>query len=268
MVRRTDREARRSPDPQPPGSPGSGEDSTGGNGSSGSGNSNPGGAGAGGKQAVPPNNPNALPVELLPPEMRNMSQEQIRQALAAVPTLVKRAKDLAAENETLKKQTTPTPEPKAKQKDLNQLIYEDPEGAVDQVLQSKYGQRFQRLEQQANDTAFILAERQYPEISEYRTEIESILEATGVEPTVENITGALAMAVGQKTIADRRAAAVAADNIEPSAGGSGDERKPKVDKIEEEFARMMGFSNERYAELRDRGNYMDIPVPDGKPRKK
>src|SRR5690606_23759496 len=233
----------------------------------GSGSPAPAGTGTGGSGggSPAPANPPAnvgLSEDDLPEEIRRLPAAQRKMAIQGLITAARSAAQMRQELEKLKAKpdSEKSGAEKQKEKRLEDLIYDNPEEAIDQVTQKRYGGRLKAIEEISGRAAFTLVEREYPDLMEYEEDIKQILEASGADSTPENIIGAYSMAVGQRTIQERRREKQRVDNPEMPKGGDATKAKPKLTDLEREIMLGMGMDEEKYLELRDKGNYLEVEV--------
>lgn len=245
-----------------------------------------GGAGQPGGNEGGAGKPLGLNPEILPPDLRNKSEAELKFILSSMPGALKKLSD---ENQRLKQQVQgsgkgPTRdgvrfsgrdddeggEDKKNQKPLEERILEDPEGVIDEVVRKRYGGVIQGLDQRTSRSELNAARQQLDDFQEYEQEVLEILEEAGAPKTFENMAGAYTMVIGQRTLEEKRRNQQQAAGMEQGGGTPPDEssKKPKLTDLEREVARAHGMSEEEWASQRDNDVTDSIRVPDGTRRQK
>lgn len=262
---------------------GNGNGGDGGNAGAADPGSQEGGTGAGvshGGTAGAEGQPQMIPAEALPEQLRGRQPSEIKLILDHTVAAVQRAAD---ENRRLKEEldtsrsrgiSTPTGTGGEEKptKPLEELILENPEEAIDQVIQKRYGRRLAELDSNVGEAVYDSLRNREPGFAEYEDEVREALRRGNLPAKRDHIVGAFLMAAGRKALEEKR------QKNDPgkataSAGGSRtrDEKPEKQDKLtdlDREVAREMRMSEEKYAGAKKKAasGSFDIKVPDGKPK--
>lgn len=210
-----------------------------------------------------------LPVDVLPEQLRGRPAAEVKVILQSAFSSLGKANQQMEEMrrqlaEMKNTQPQPQPDPK-KDKPLEELILEDPESAILSVLERKgLANRFDGVEKQTGSLTLQVVGSQLDDFGEVKDDVVSILEATKVPMTEDNIRGAYTMVMGRRAIEERQNARLAAMNPEKANGGGGEQKKEiSLSPIESEILTGLQRSGinltpERYKEL---SNFPDIKVP-------
>lgn len=220
----------------------------------------------------PAEGPTGISRDLLPTDMQNMSEQEIKFTLgrlvSAVTTGNEQLQTVRAELAAAKAIPAAPAEPDPHEgKTLTEVMDEDPEAGIMQVLKNKG--LLDRFDQSIDTMSGLVMDgvkSQIADFGEYEEDIKKILVESGVNnPTKDQYVGAYTMAVGSKVISDKAIAARAA--LTPEIPASGDIEEDKVFEpfktdLEKEIFGASGLSRERYEKLKDPTEF-DVKVPIG-----
>jgi len=209
----------------------------------------------------------AVPEDALPEFLRGRSPDEVRQAISQAFDGAKEAntelRNLKGELDQIKQHLN---QPKAEEPDpkddkpLDELLYENPEEAIDRVVRKRYGHRFAGLEDQVGTTVLATLRNELPDFAEVEDDVDDLLKRSGAPRTRANIVGAYKMALGERAMAERaQASRKAAAPERPKPPKDEGKKKPKISSLESEIAERLGLTKEEYIDSRD--NPMDIKVP-------
>jgi hypothetical protein len=204
-----------------------------------------------------------LTPDVLPEFLRGRSAEEIKaaihQAFQGSQIANKELKELRRDLESLRGEKKPEA-PAEPEKPLEELLYENPEEAIDRVIRKRYGDRFESLEGRVGSTVFATVKSEFDDFDEHEEEVKELISSSGAQPTRENILGAYQMVVGRKALEARQQAKRKSVNPERPKRKPETPAGPKLSDLEREIARGMGMTDEDYAAGRD-NDYFDVKVP-------
>lgn len=206
-----------------------------------------------------------VPEDALPEFLRGKSPEEVRAAISqafqgsqlANQELNQIKRKLAELEGSAKKEPE---EPKEPEKPLDELLYEDPEAAIDQVIRKRYGSRFAGLEEQVGSTVFATVRSELPQFDEFEDDIRTLLKDSGAPATRANIIGAYKMALGDRALQEMHQKNRKAANPEKPKAKPPKPKGPQLSDLEREIAAGMGMSAEDYANARDNEDFK-VKVP-------
>jgi hypothetical protein len=149
--------------------------------------------------------PARISADVLPEELKGLPEAEVKfhltQLVSGLGNQQQQMQALKDELADLKTNPPAPAEPQEPERPLEEMILEDPEKAVMSVLEKTgLAGRFSRVEEQASESAFTIVFGRNPELSEYEQDVRHMMRESGVPGTVQNITGALQMVVGQKAM--------------------------------------------------------------------
>lgn len=190
--------------------------------------------------------PPGLSEDILPEILRGRPASEIQarlsQAFELLPTLAEQNKTLKEQIENLSKAPPKPPEP---EKDLKDLILDDPETAVDRVVSAKYGDRFANLGKQVAEMTISHVGAQLPDWEEHKELTTKILHESGSPINEANIKAAYHMAYGRAALEKRIREQQQQQNVVDSdaPGKTSDPGTPPPTDLEREVASVLGFDN-------------------------
>lgn len=156
-------------------------------------------------------------------------------------------------------------EPAKPAKKLDEWLLEDPESALDDFLSKRFGgavQKLSEVEERIGRAELSSIRSELDDFSEVEEEVMNIIEQSGVPKTRENILGAYTMALGQRTIEERKRARRAAENPEtPANEGEVPKKNYAKSSLTEEVRLSLGMSEEDYYEKFSSSDNLEIKVP-------
>lgn len=211
-----------------------------------------------------------IPVDALPEELRSLPPDQLRRTLdnlgMALQYSNKERDDLRQRIHDIESRESRTPAaPKEPEKSIKDMLYEDPERAVDILLERKLAARLSSMDHLSNEvgtTQRMLMRNEYEDFAELEPDIDRIIRATGVTPTRENLRGAYLMALGNQADTNRRRKKNATLNPEKPKPDANNKKKAELTSLEREIARGMRISEDDYAKWREQ-EYPEFDVPTG-----
>lgn len=209
--------------------------------------------------------PKTIPVDVLPEELRDRPEAEIKFLLGHMVTAlgernnaVDELKTQVAEMRTKMGAPQPpaTPDPDD-DKPLEELILENTEKALDKYLEKKgYVREVAGISEQVGETTFALVASEIDDFEEHEDSVRKILEVGKLAPTKKNIMGAYTMALGQKQLAEKQrtgrrgTGSIPPSNAPPAPDPNKDE--PKLSTLEQEVMRAHGISDPKvWANMRD-----------------
>jgi hypothetical protein len=210
--------------------------------------------------------------DLPEPLRRFKNKEELKTALHTVVTsygsLREENERLRAEQRSAPAAAAPPPEPDPDdEKDLSELIMENPEKGIEKFLQKRgLLQKFNELESNVGETTISIVGREFDDWGEYEDDVRQILKQSGAPATKENIVGAYSLAVGQRTIQEKKRGRQAIDNMEASEDDGGDKEpeRPKLTALEDEIRKGLGLSVEDFTDTYANADNFEIKVPTGR----
>ncbi|MGD9631354.1 MAG: hypothetical protein AB7V18_19115 [Pyrinomonadaceae bacterium] len=228
--------------------------------------------GAGGDPPKPPPPPRAIPVEILPEELRDRPDAEIQFLLGhmvnalgernnEVDTLKDQIAELRGEVRTPK--APPAPDPDAEKSD-EELILENVEKTLDRYLERKgYVKTVQGLGSEVGETMISLMSQEIDDFEEHEATIREILKRGKLPATRDNILGAYTMAVGEKHFAEKKKGGRGSKSIPPSAppAPTPPVDEPKLSTLETEVMRAHGITDPKvWAQYRDNPPALKLPT--------
>jgi hypothetical protein len=210
--------------------------------------------------------PKTIPVDVLPEELRDRPEAEIKFLLGHMVTALgernNTVDDLKTQVAELRNKVGNSPPPPATpdpdaDKPLEELILEDTEKALDRYLEKRgYVREVAGISEQVGETTFALVAAEIDDFEEHEDAVRKILEVGKLAPTKKNIMGAYTMALGQKQLAERgRTGRRGTGSIPPSnAPPAPDPNKaePKLSALEQEVMRAHGVKDPAvWAAMRD-----------------
>ena len=194
-----------------------------------------------------------LSVDSLPEELRGLPEAEVKfhlqQMVAGLKTGNTRRKELEEEIAGLRKPAEIV-KPAEPEKPLEEMILEDPEGAILSVLErTGLVDRFTRVEAQAGESVVLaVASSMGGTFEEHEEDVRKILKDTNVPRTKENVQGALEMVVGRKAIEkQQRDVRATANAILPTDDPPPDSSKlPELSGLEKEIQESSGMTPEEW----------------------
>lgn len=208
----------------------------------------------------------AIPVDSLPEDMRDKSPAEINRmwqtaaaVLAAKNDEVEQLNTRLRALEEAKTKEPPEPDP-TEGVDLKEMIYDDPEKAVEIAFQRVYGKEFQRVESAVSDTVLMKVAKEIgPDFDKHEDKIRAILAGSKGPVTPDTVHGAYLMAKGLSTVEYEREARKKAAESEPPTPEVKDSDLPQLTDLDKQIARGMGMSEEEY--IKYSGEYIEVEVP-------
>lgn len=212
-----------------------------------------------------------VPRDALPEELRGQDPETISRTLDTMTQVLRTRNE---ENQELRQRLNALeeqarrPEPQEEDlsdEELKELIYENPEEAIDKVIRKRYGSVMQSVNRANEGVAFMQARDQFGEKFEaVEDDVRTVLEQSGAAPTPENVEWAFYMAHGRRSLTQseqearqERKEASAPERPSPPE----QESEPQLTDLEDEIRRGMNMSKEEYVEYRDAEELvMDVPT--------
>jgi hypothetical protein len=229
--------------------------------------------------AAAPSPGTAIPVDVLPEQLRGQPENVIKFTLnkmvESLSATNRRNQELEAE---LKKRMGSSPPPgqaqpapaqpegeKKPAKPLDQWLLEEPEAALDHFVRSRYGNIFTQLDQLNERTGraeLSSVRAEIDDFAEFEGEVDEILTQSNTPKTRENILGAYIMAVGNRTLEEKKRARRAANNPERAAvENPTPEKKYNKTALSEEIRTGLGISEDDYYEKFADSSKLEIKVP-------
>lgn len=208
--------------------------------------------------------PRSVPEDALPEFLRGRSADEVKRAIAEAFDGAKQAnselRNLKGELDQIKESLRPKAEPDPKdEKPLDELLYENPEEAIDRVIRKRYGSRFAGLEEQVGSTTLATLRSELPDFTEVEDDVDDLLKRSNAPRTRANIIGAYKMALGERAMAERAQASRKAAAPERPKPPKEEGKKPQISSLEHEIAERLGLTDEEYITSRD--TPMNVKVP-------
>lgn len=234
---------------------------------------NEGDDGGGGDPPKPPPPPRAVPVEILPEELRDRPDAEIQFLLGhmvsalgernnEVDTLKEQIAELRGEVRGAPKPPA-APDPDA-DKPLEELILEDTEKAIDRYLEKKgYIKAVAGLGSEVGETMLSLISQEIDDFAEHEDTIREILKRGKLPASRENIIGAYTMAVGEKHFTEKKKGGRKSGSIPPTAppAPTPPAEEPKLSTLEQEVMRAHGITDPKvWATYRDNPPALKLPT--------
>lgn len=206
-----------------------------------------------------------ISVDALPDDLKELPEAEIKFHLnQMVAGLRASSEKIGTLEKDLREAQIPAKkeEPKEPDKPLEEMILDDPEGAVMVVLErAGLVDRFSRLESQVGESAFTTVAAKVPNFAEHEDTVRKILIESKVLSTPENIMGALHMAIGREALAaEEREVRKKLNTIIPKDTPPDDEAVlPKMIGLEKEIFDASGMTEKEWFENKAGG--FDIKVP-------
>lgn len=207
--------------------------------------------------------------DVLPEELRGMPADEVKMYISAMRRgLVARTTEL----ETLRAEaegkppaaaatveTYEIPEQMSKE-DLQALILDDPEKALDYYADRKFGARFMALEDKAGETAIINGRAVHEGFDDVEKEVRIILDKV-TSPTAEGVKLAYEVAMGRKAIATAATTRARTLSSEPPSKRVKETITKQFTGERARFSRALGIeSEEELAEWSGDG-YIEVTPP-------
>lgn len=219
----------------------------------------------GGDPPKDPPEPTKVSADILPDDLKGLPEAEIkfhlnqmvsglRTSSEKIGTLEKELREVQA---PVKKEEKKEPD-----KSLEEMILDDPEGAVMVVLErAGLVDRFSRLESQVGESAFTVIAAKVPNFTEHEDAVRTILKDSKVLSTPENIMGALQMAIGRKALeTEEREARKKLNTVIPKEPPDKDTVvHPTMTGLEKEIFGASGMTEKEWFENKAGG--FDIKVP-------
>lgn len=233
---------------------------------------NEGDDGGGGDPPKPPPPPRAIPVEILPEELRDRPDAEIQFLLGhmvtalgernnEVDTLKEQIAELRGEVRSPKPPPAPDPDD---DKPLEELILEDTEKAIDRYLEKKgYVKTVQHLGSEVGETMMSLISQEIDDFEEHEETIREILKRGKLAATRDNIIGAYTMAVGEKHFAERKKGGRKSTSIPPTGNPPPPppQNEPQLSTLETEVMRAHGITDPKeWIKYRDNPPALKLPT--------
>lgn len=217
----------------------------------------------GGDPPKDPPPPKTIPVDVLPEELRDRPEAEIKFLLGHMVTAlgernndVDKLKEQVAELSGRNPAPPPPPDPDA-DKPLEELILEDTEKALDRYLEKRgYVREVAGISEQVGETTFALVASELDDFEEHEDAVRKILSVGKLAPTKKNILGAYTMALGQKQLAEKQrtgrrgTGSIPPSNAPPVPDPNKDD--PKLSNLELEVMRAHGIKDPKvWANMRD-----------------
>lgn len=224
----------------------------------------------GGGGAAP--TPRSIPVDVLPTEMQDMSEQEIKfflsRAVDGVSAANARSQELARKLEELERKVA-APPPEAPDpnddKPLSDLILEDPEAAVERIARKKgWITSMNAVAGKADESLFSVVAGRIDGFEEYEDAVRNILKETGAPVSETTIKKAFAMAVGERALEEKSRARRAAANSEPAkpAAPSPEKALPSESDLEREIREAHGYTPEKWNQFKN--DEFQIKLPTGR----
>lgn len=204
---------------------------------------------------------------VLPEELRDLPEAEIKFHLGQMVSSLRRRNEdfnsLKDQLDELKRSTQKPAEPPKPDKPLEELILEDPEAAIETVLQKRgYVSRFSQLEDQVGESAFNVVASRVPGFSEYEEEVRKIIKDANAPKTVNHIMGALEMAVGRRTLVDktREARKPHTPSIPKESAPKKSSKLPELQGLEREIFEASGMSRDDWEKHKNSDFEIEVPT--------
>jgi hypothetical protein len=232
----------------------------------------PGEGGAGGEGGDPPPPPRTIALDVLPEELRDMSENEIKfflsKTLSGVKDTNERNRELSARLEALEQTVrTPAREPAAPDphegKTLNELILEDPEAAIERVAIAKGWIRgMQEVGTQAGEALFDTLARKIDGFEDHEDDVRKLLRETNAPINKDTVARAFEMVVGRKAIEEksRSRRAAAQDPAPKPTGGAPKKELPPENDLERQIREAAGKSREQWEALKNEEFEIKVPL--------
>jgi len=225
----------------------------------------------------PADPPKTISVDVLPAELRDRPEaeqkfilEHMVQSISKQNRTVDELKTQLAEMKGRVEATPPkpaAPDPH-EGKTLTELMLEDADTALDRYMEKKgYVKAFDTLSGRVNSTEFQLVRAEIDDFEEYEEDVVLILKESGLPATRDNVKGAYTMAVGAKTLAEKKAGKRGGGGTipptPPPAPGGGDNGEVKwKSSLEQEIAAAHGVSDPKdwYEHAPDKPMKLKLPT--------
>jgi hypothetical protein len=227
------------------------------------------------KEVETPETKPSIPLDVLPEELRGMSENEIKFFLSRTLSGVKATNETNAE---LKAQIAelkgrmderPTPVvPKEKdpddEKPLSELILENPEKAIERVaIQRGWISSLEITGRKADEALFSAVASKIDDFSEFEDDVRNIIKESNAPVNQETIARAYEMAVGKRSLAEKRTARLKdlnAEVVKPDV--KPDVTLPEEGDLERTMREAHGMTREKWEKYK--GDSFDVKLPTGR----
>ena len=214
-----------------------------------------------------------VPRDVLPEELRDQPEEKVKLYLDAMRQGLTTRQ---AENDQLRAELAearsgavpahavpdlPETEDLSKE-DLQQLILDDPEKALDYYAEKRFGPRLRAMETIGGEGVFAAAHQRWKDFGEVESDVRELVSQAGQAPNAILVENAYIWAQGKLRLRERdEALAKASRATKPSPPAAGDD-KPSLSKLEKEIAAASDMTVEEMLQFKDQDE-MTMEVPRG-----
>jgi len=222
--------------------------------------------------AAPPEPPKTLPLDILPPEMQGMSEQEIKfflsRTLSGVKSTNEENKELKRRMDEMERQIRNPPTPAAPDphadKSINELILEDAEAAIEKVARKKgWISAVEASGEKADEALFdTVANKMGPSFAEVEDEVKEVLTSSNAPVNRKSIETAYELVLGRK-VREQRALdsrkAQNPENAKPAAPAPAS-ALPEETALEKEIREAHGYSREAWEKYKNDEVEIKIPI--------